>query len=96
MLQYGAPDNNTVKGADPRTFQVIKDNWGRDKKGVYYIYDQLKNVDPKKFIAIDEDWGKDDEYYYYHEERIDSLDYKTAEIVSSYYIKDQYLLLQRF
>ena len=95
LRYYDSPDNNAVNGADPRTFQVIKDNWGRDKKGVYHIYNQLKNVDPKKFIAIDEDWGKDDKYYYHNKERIDSLDYKTAEIVSPYYIKDQYRVFCR-
>lgn len=90
LLQFGGTDCR-IKDADPKTFKVIKDyHWTLDKNNVFYQFDKLLNVNPNKFVAIDEEWGKDDRFYFYHHLRIDSLDYKTAEIVSPYYIKDQY------
>ena len=95
LLQFGGTDCR-IKDADPRTFRVIKDfHWTHDKNNVFYQFDKLLNVNPNKFIAIDEEWGKDDNFYFYHNLRIDSLDYKTAEIVSPYYIKDQYRVFFR-
>lgn len=95
LLQFGGTDCK-IKHANPKTFKVIKNyHWTIDSNNVYYQFDQLIKVNPKKFIAIDDDWGKDDSYYYYHNLRVDSLDYKTAEIVSPYYIKDQYRVFFR-
>jgi hypothetical protein len=89
LLQFGGTDCR-IPNADPKTFLVVNDGlWAKDKNHVYYQFDQLNDVDPPIFIAIDENWGKDDRFYYYHNLRIDSLDYKTAEIISSYYIKDK-------
>ena len=90
LLQFGGTDCR-IKDADPKTFKVLKDyHWTHDRNNVFYKFDKLINVNPDKFVAIDEEWGKDDSFYYYHNLRVDSLDYKTAEIVSPYYIKDQY------
>ena len=90
LLQFGGTDCR-IKNAEPNTFKVIKDyHWTIDRNNVYYQFDQLLNVNPNKFVAVDEEWGKDESFYYYHNFKVDSLDYKTAEIVSPYYIKDQY------
>lgn len=95
LLQFGGTDCK-IKNADTKSFKVIKDyHWTHDNNNVYYQFDQLLSVNPNKFIAIDEEWGKDDCFYYYHNLRIDSLDYKTAEIVSPYYIKDKYRVFFR-
>lgn len=95
LLQFGGTDCR-IKDADPKTFKVIKDyHWTQDKNNVFYQFDKLLNVNSHKFVAIDEEWGKDDNFYFYHNLRIDSLDYKTAEIVSPYYIKDKYRVFFR-
>lgn len=89
LLQYGDTDCR-IQNADPSSFEVINDyQWAKDKNHVYYDFDKLNDMHPKTFIAIDEDWGKNEHSYYYHNLRIDSLDYSTAEIISSYYIKDR-------
>ncbi|UAY50869.1 DKNYY domain-containing protein [Ferruginibacter albus] len=89
LLQFGGPDY-IVKYADPKTFTVIKDYlWAKDGNNVYYQFDKLPGVDPNYFNAIDENWGKDDRYYYWNNLRVDSLIYNSAEIISSYYIKDK-------
>lgn len=95
LLQFGGTDCR-IKDADPKTFKVIKDyHWTHDKNNIFYQFDKLLNVNPNKFVAIDEEWGKDDRFYFYHNLRIDSIDYTTAEIISPYYIKDQYRVFFR-
>ena len=89
LLQFGGTDCR-IEDADPKTFIVINNFlWTKDKNFVYYKFDKLKDLNSKEFTAIDDDWGKDNKSYYYHNLRLDSLDYKTAEIVSPYYLKDK-------
>lgn len=104
LLGFGRADK-TIEYADPKTFTLINNNewvkdkknvfnklinlWAKDKSNVYFMYNKLNGVNPKEFVSLDEDWGKDDSFYFYHDLKLDSLDYKTAQIVSSSYIKDK-------
>ncbi|MGZ8508521.1 MAG: DKNYY domain-containing protein [Bacteroidia bacterium] len=91
LLQFGKNEDAKIPLADPVTFEVIDNNlWAKDKNNIFYSFNILSKVNNQKFTAIDEEWGKDDSFYYFHEFRLDSLDYKSAKILSSYYIKDKY------
>lgn len=57
---------NLIRGADPATFKVLNENYGRDAGGVYCTWRKVNAADPLTFAATDGLFGRDAENIFYN------------------------------
>lgn len=89
---------NVAEGANPTTFEVMSDQWGRDGNKLYYTYQYIPTGDPDTLQDIDGEissaYQKDKNNIYYTEGGFDSpiitnADHATFRPISDRYAKDK-------
>jgi len=73
-----------LRGADPKSFQVLQNGFGKDEKNVYFEKNRVKGADPQTFQVIDGLWAHDKKAVYYGAGKIDGADPSSFQVISSY------------
>ncbi len=76
--EYGS----VVEWADPKTFQVLGDNYWKDAKNIYWIGKKIEWADPKTFQVLGDNFSKDVKNVWYNlYGKIEWADPKTFKIL---------------
>jgi hypothetical protein len=70
----------TLRGADPKTFEILSDDYGKDKKNVYYDDKKISGANPKTFKVLNSQYGKDLNNAYYLDKKIKGADPDTFTV----------------
>jgi len=83
-------DRIVVKDADPETFTLVDERYGKDKNSVFYWGSKLYNSDPNTFIVFDGGWAKDGNNVYNYGRRffMEGLNTNSLKILSPQWWKD--------
>ena len=84
----GYTRSRTVEGADPSTFSVIREPFGKDKSKVFYHGDELKGASPDTFKVIDDDYYSTDGKLVFAGRSLVSRDPEGFVILKKGYSKD--------
>lgn len=77
-----------VKEANPRTFQLLENDFARDRKYIFYKDKIVSNADPDTFHALDERYSYDEKYVYFFHTPIVGADPSSFEIIYGDYTRD--------
>ena len=72
---------NEIKGADPKTFEVLNGIWACDAKHVYVFDSRLRKVDRTSFRVLNNLFAKDKDYVFYLEGIAKGCDVSTFEVL---------------
>jgi len=78
-----------IEGRDGKTFQVLNQNYTKDKNGGYDVNGKIEGSDGKTFQSLGEGYSKDKNSVYYHSTKIEGVDAKTFQVVSLCFTKDK-------
>ncbi len=70
----GNGHNSRRVDADPKTFEELDDDYGRDKEHAFYRGDIIKGADGSSFRVIDKSYAADNLYVYVDGELIENVD----------------------
>lgn len=86
--------NEIIGGLDLKTFQVLNDDFSKDKNGVYWFLhsqkasdDRVKKADPNTFKALEDNFGLDKNNIYYGPD-IMAQNNGTFEYLQDFYAKN--------
>ena len=79
---------------NPDKFRVIKKNYLKDDKIVYYNSNhgnmKVEDADAASFQELTENYGKDKNYIYYGEQKIENSDSNSAKAITDIILKDKH------
>lgn len=74
--------------ADPKTFEELNDDYGRDKKHAFYEGDIIKGADGGSFRVLTKSYAADNTHVYVSGELIEKADPATFKVHSYYFAED--------
>jgi len=86
VLTIGKPC--VLRGADPATFKVLPNSYGRDAKSVYYEKYRLKGAKPQTFRQLNQHFAADERGVFYADRTMDDADAASFKILGEYWAKD--------
>ncbi|NDV68497.1 DKNYY domain-containing protein [Dysgonomonas sp. 25] len=78
-----------ISHVDYATFEVIQDDWAKDKKRCYYQSYSLPYADPKIMLPIDSFYAVSDDKFFYKYRWIEGADASSFCIIDDTYSKDK-------
>lgn len=84
----GNGHNSRKVDADPKTFEELKDDYGRDTKYAFYKGDIIKGADGGSFRAIGKWYAADKAQVYLSGELVEKADPATFKVHSYYFAED--------
>lgn len=90
-------EDKIIENADPKTFELIKERFWKDKNRVYFlkVYGNdcvINNADPESFIILKDFWVKDKNNAFYIFDKLKKVDLQTFTPIDKDWAKDN----QRF
>lgn len=74
--------------ADPKTFEILNDDYGRDKKHAFYEGDIIKGADGGSFRVLTKSYAADNTHVYVSGELIEKAHPATFKVHSYYFAED--------
>ena len=87
-VYYSNSGSMKADDADPKTFQILNEYYGKDKNAVYFTYSKVKNADVRTFEVINDFVGRDRRAVYHGKDKIAGADPKTYVSLNLRYGKD--------
>jgi len=81
-------ENEEVFDADPMTFQILNEYYGKDKNAVYFTTRKVEGADVHAFELVTNNVGRDKLAVYYGKDKIAGADPKTYVSLNRRYGKD--------
>lgn len=84
----GSGHNSRRVDADPKTFEILNDNYGRDKKHAFYEGDIINGADGGSFRVLDKWYAVDKAHVYVSGKLIEKANSATFKVHSYYFAED--------
>ena len=82
-------ESKILKGANPKTAELIGFSLLKDDKNVYYMGKKIKDVKIKNFEKLGKNYWKNDNKIYYRDEKIENADIMSFKVLNEDYAKDK-------
>lgn len=85
----GSGHTSRKVSADPKTFEILDDDYGRDHRHAFFQGKLIDGADGKSFRCLNEWYAADDRYVYLSGEIVGNADPKTFEVHTYYFAEDK-------
>ena len=82
-------ESKILKGANPKTAEVIGFSLLKDDKNVYYRGKKIKDVKIKNFEKLGRNYWKNDNKIYYRDKKIENADIMSFKVLNEDFAKDK-------
>lgn len=81
--------DDKVKGVDIETFEVLEEDYAKDKNNVYYEESKVYGANQETFEVLNIFYAKDDKLVYVDGDKVEDIDVNSFEVIEHGYSKDK-------
>ena len=82
-------ESKILKGANPKTAELIGFSLLKDDKNVYYMGEKIKDLKIKNFEKLGQNYWKNENKIYYRDKKIENADIMSFKVLNANYAKDK-------